>query len=214
MSKFENFSVTNGNNQFGDNNTQNNTTNHHHNNNHQNSNGDEILPIAIGALAGVAALIWWFFNHIDQVYYYLNILILTSVCFSLIAILILIFNSGVAKEDLFRFFGSIAFALGLFGLAMLSRNHAPNEIIQLSQQVKFMDFWERLSDHGKDMVVANFTSAIVIGISTLFAHLASVRQFAYSLANPNRVGFWYSTYTRCVHLKCVLLPRLSQFLAA
>ncbi len=129
-------------------------------------------------------------------YYYLNIFTLTSVCLSFIAILILIFNNGVAKEDLFPFFGSVVFALGLFGLAMLSRDHAPNEIIQLSQQVKFSAFWERVADHGKDMVVANFTSAIVIGISALFAHLASVRQFAYSLADSNRIGFWYTTYRR------------------
>lgn len=198
MSKFENVSVTSGKNQFGDNNTQNNTENHHHHH-HHNGNGkgsgeEEIIPVAIGAVAGLAALIWWFFNHIDQVYYYLNIITLSSATLSALALFIIISSGAIAKEDLFRVLGSVIFAVGLFGLAMLSRDHAPNEVIQLSHQTKFMDFWQSLTDHGKDLVISNFIAAIVIGMSGIIAHLTSLRQFSYSLAKPNRSGFWYGIY--------------------
>ncbi|EKO3541434.1 hypothetical protein K0L52_003234 [Vibrio fluvialis] len=197
MSKFENMTVNGGNNQFGDNNTQNNVTNnhhHHHNNGGQGSNGDELFPLAIGAVAGLAALIWWFFSHIDQVYYYLNILTLSSVVLSVAALLILIVSGAADKNDVFRFFGSAFFALGLFGLAMLSREHVPNDVIQLSQQTKFMEFWRGLTEHGKDLVVSNFVAAIAVALSAFIAHLASLRQFSYSLASPNAGGFWFGLY--------------------
>lgn len=197
MSKFENMTVNGGNNQFGDNNTQNNVTNnhHHHNTNVQSSNGDEIIPLVIGAAAGLAALIWWFFSHIDQVYYYLNILTISSVALSAAALIMLTFRRETVKEDVLRFFGSAFIALGLFGLSMLSREHAPNDVIQLSQQTTFTDFWRGLNGHGKDLVVHNFTAAIAIALAAFFAHLSSLRQFSYSLASPNGVGFWFRLYS-------------------
>lgn len=198
MSKFENFNVNGGNNQFGDNNTQNNITNnnhHHHHNNGNKGSGDEFIPIAIGAVAGLAALIWWFFSHIDQVYFYLNILIISSPGLSLLAVSVLLITGNITKFDIFRFLGCTFYALGLFGLAMLARNHAPSDVIQLSEQVKFMEFWRGLEDHEKDLVVANFLSAISIGIASLLVHLGSVRQLAYALAKPNRTGFFYSLYS-------------------
>ena len=202
MSKFENMTVNGGNNQFGDNNTQNNVTNnHHHNNGGQGSNGDEVIPLAIGAVAGLAALIWWFFSHIDQVYYYLNILTLSSVTLSAIAFLILISSGATEKNDVFRFFGSAFFALGLFGLAMLAREHAPSDVIQLSQQTKFMEFWRGLTDYGKDLVVSNFVAAISVALSAFIAHLAALRQFSYSLASPNGTGFWFGLYSATSVLK-------------
>ncbi len=197
MSKFENLTVNGGSNQFGDNNTQNNVTNnhHHHHNNGQGSNGDEIVPLTIGAVAVLAALIWWFFSHIDQVYYYLNILTISSAALSAAALVTLIFRGETSKEDVLRFLGSIFIALGLFGLSMLSREHAPNDVIQLSQQTKFMDFWRGLNGHGKDLVVSNFAAAFAIALAALFAHLASLRQFSYSLASPNEKGFWFGLYS-------------------
>ena len=187
--------VNGGNNQFGDNNTQNNVTNnHHHLSNVQGSNGDEIIPLAFGAVAGLAALIWWFFSHIDQVYYYLNILTISSAALSATALAILIVRGEIAKEDILRFLGSAFIAMGLIGLSMLSREHAPNDVIKLSQQVKFMDFWRGLNGHGKDLVVSNFTAATAIALSAFFAHLASLRQFSYSLASPDEVGFWFRLY--------------------
>lgn len=196
LSKFENMTVNGGNNQFGDNNTQNNVTNnHHHHNNGQGSNGEEVIPLAIGAVAGLAALIWWFFSHIDQVYYYLNVLTISSAALSATALVTLIFRGETSKEDVLRFFGSVFIALGLFGLSMLSREHAPNDVIQLSQQTNFTDFWRGLNGHGKDLVVYNFTAAIVIALAAFFAHLASLRQLSYSLASPNEVGFWFGLYS-------------------
>jgi len=194
LSKFGHIDVNGGNNQFGDNNTQNNTTNHHHHNNGQGSNGDEGLPILIGVGIGLLALVWWFFNHINQVYHYLNILTLSSVALASIASLLLLISRTIEKEDVFRFIVSLFLAVGLFGLAMLSREHAPNEIIQLSQQTKFMAFWQGLTDYGKSLVISNFISAIAIYISAFVAHLASLRQFSYALANPNGSGFWFSIY--------------------
>lgn len=197
LSKFDNMTINGGNNQFGDNNTQNNVTNnhHHHHSNVQRSNGDEIIPLAIGAVAGLAALIWWFFSHIDQVYYYLNILTISSAALPTTALAILIVRGEIAKEDMLRFLGSVFIAMGLFGLSMLSREHAPNDVIKLSQQAKFMDFWRGLNGHGKDLVVSNFTAAIAIALSAFFAHLASLRQFSYSLASPDEVGFWFRLYS-------------------
>jgi hypothetical protein len=209
LSKFENFNVNGGNNQFGDNNTQNNVTNnnhHHHNDNSgKKDSGEEVIPIAIGAVAGLAALIWWFFSHIDQVYYYLNILTISSAGLSLLAIGVLLITRNVVKEDVFRFLGCIFYALGLLGLAMLARNHAPPDVIQLSEQVEFMEFWRGLTDHGKDLVVANFTSAISIGLAALMVHLGSIRQFTYSLVKPNRTGFFYRLYsiTTPFKMRCV-----------
>ena len=196
LSKLENMTVNGGNNQFGDNNTQNNVTNnnHHHHNNALGSNGDEVIPLAIGVVAGLAALIWWFFSHIDQVYYYLNIVTLSSAALSAAALIIIIGRGVTEKEDIFRFLGSTLFALGLLGLAMLSREHAPNDVVQLSQQTKFMEFWRGLTEHRKDLVVSNFVAAITIALSGFIAHLASLRQFSYSLSSPNGIGFWFGLY--------------------
>lgn len=208
MSKFEKFSVNGGSNQFGDNNTQNNVTNnthHHHSNNAGKGNGEEILPIAIGAVAGLAALIWWFFSHIDQIYFYLNIITISSAGLSFIAIGVLFISGSITKEDIFRFLGCAFYALGLFGLAMLARNHAPSDVIQLSEQVKFMDFWRGITNHGKNLVVANFVSALSIGIAAFVVHLGSVRQFAYSLAKPNRTGFFYGLYSTTTPFKMRLV---------
>jgi len=174
LSKFGHIDVNGGNNQFGDNNTQNNTTNHHHHNNGQGSNGDEGLPILIGVGIGLLALVWWFFNHINQVYHYLNILTLSSVALASIASLLLLISRTIEKEDVFRFIVSL--------------------FIQLSQQTKFMAFWQGLTDYGKSLVISNFISAIAIYISAFVAHLASLRQFSYALANPNGSGFWFSIY--------------------
>jgi len=199
LSKFESFNVNGGNNQFGDNNTQNNVTNnthhHHDNNNGKKDSGEDILPIVIGAVAGLAALIWWFFSHIDQVYFYLNILTISSAGLSLLAIGVLLITRNITKEDIFRFLGCVLYAVGLFGLAMLARSHAPSDVIQLSEQVKFMEFWQGLTDPGNDLVVANFLSAISIGIAALMVHFGSIRQFAYSLARANRTGFFYGVYS-------------------
>lgn len=189
--------VNGGNNQFGDNNTQNNVTNnhhHHHNNNGQGSKGDEAIPLAISAVAGLAALIWWFFSHIDQVYFYLNILTLSSVALSAVALIIIVGSGATEKEDVIRFFGSAFFAIGLFGLAMLSREHAPNDVVQLSQHTKFTEFWRGLTEHGKNLVVSNFIAALAIALSAFVAHLASLRQLSYSLANPRGIGFWFGLY--------------------
>lgn len=197
MSKFDKIEVRGGNNQFGDNNTQNNVinNNHHHNNSAKNNSGDEIIPIIIGSAAGLAALVWWFFSHIDQVYYYLNILTLSSGTLSFFAAFILFLSGSLTKEDVLRFASSTLYALGLFGLALLARHHAPPDVIQLSEQVKFMGFWQGLTDHGKDLVVVNFLAAIVVGIAALFVHLGAIRQFTYSLARPDRTGFFYELFS-------------------
>lgn len=194
--------VNGGSNQFGDNNNQNNVTNnHHHHNNGQGSKGDEVIPLAIGAVAGLAVLIWWFFSHIDQVYFYLNILTLSSATLSAVALAIVVGSGASEKEDVIRFFGSVLFAIGLFGLAMLSREHAPNDVIQLSQHTKFTEFWRGLTEHGKNLVVSNFIAALAIALSALIAHLASLRQFSYSLANPRGIGFWFGLYKTMGALK-------------
>lgn len=197
MSKFDNMTVNSGNNQFGDNNTQNNVTNnhhHHHDNNVQGSNGDEAISLAVGVVAGLAALIWWFFGHIDQVYYYLNILTSSSVALSAAALAIVIGSGVTEKEDVFRFFGSVLFAISLFGLAILSREYAPSDVVQLSQRTTFTEFWNGLTDYGKNLVVSNTIAAFSITLSAFVAHLASLRQFSYSLANPSGAGFWFGLY--------------------
>jgi hypothetical protein len=202
LSKFEYFKVNGGSNQFGDNNTQNNVTNnhhhhhHHHNNNNtsQGSKGDEAIPLAIGAVAGLAAIIWWFFGHIDQIYFYLNIITLSSVIFSAVALVIIVWSGATEKEDVIRFLSSVLFAIGLFGLAILSREHAPDDVIQLSQHTKFSEFWRGLTEYGKNLVVSNFIAALAIMLSAFVAHLASLRQFSYSLANPHGIGFWFNLY--------------------
>ncbi|MCY1389459.1 hypothetical protein D3C76_550630 [compost metagenome] len=197
MNKFENFNVNGGNNQLGNNNTQNNVTNnnHHHHNNENKGGGEETIPIAIGAVVGLAALIWWFFSHIDQVYFYLNIIIISSPGLSLLAASVLLITSNITQDDIFRFLGCIFYALGLLGLAMLARNHAPSDVIQLSEQVKFMEFWRGLESHEKNLVLANFLSTISIGIAALVVHLGSIRQLAYALAKPSRTGFFYELYS-------------------
>lgn len=197
LSKFENMPINDGNNQFGDNNTQNNIINnhyYHHNNNGPSPNGDDAIPLVIAAVFGVAILVWWFFGHIDQVYYILNIMTLSSAALSAFALVIIIVSGEFEIEDVLRFFGSVLFALGLFGLAVLSREHAPNDVVQLSQHTKFTEFWSGLTDYGKNIVVANFVAALAIAMSAFVAHLASLRQFSYSLANPRGVGFWFGLY--------------------
>jgi hypothetical protein len=204
LSKFRDIDIEGDGNIVGDNNTQNNTTNkttnkttnnHHHNNDpKKNSDGSEIVAIGIGAVIGFGALIWWFFNNIDQVYYYLNIATLSSPALALLAIIILLFSGSNTGQDLLRFFGSLVLAVGLFGLSILARDHAPQEIIQFSSQVEFREFWEGLNDKDEHLVISNFVAALLIGLSAIIAHLVSLRQAAYAIANPNRVGFWYGLY--------------------
>lgn len=197
LSKFRDVEIKGDGNIVGDNNTQNNTTNNHHHHNNvpkKNSDGSEIIPIGVGAVIGFGALIWWFFNNIDQVYYYLNIATLSSPALALLAIVILFFSGSNTGQDLLRFFGSLVLAVGLFGLSLLARDHAPQEIIQFSSQVEFTDFWEGLNDKGEHLVISNFVAALLIALSAIIAHLVSLRQAAYAMANPNRVGFWYGLY--------------------
>lgn len=198
MSKFKDLNVVGGPNQFGDNGVQNNTTthNHYHRNGSQSSEGEGFFAAAAGLLVGLAVIIWWFFSHIDQVYYYLNILSLSSGALSLVAVLILMLTGTIAEEDIIRFLCSVFVAVSLFGLAIVSREHAPDEVIRLSQQVKIKEFWGGLNALGKDIVIANFISAAAIGVSAIFSHLGSFRQFAYSMANQAGAGFWYSVYTK------------------
>lgn len=80
MSKFEKFVVKSGNNQFGDNNIQNNITNNTINNKVRESTDSS--GAIFGFIAGTAGLIWLFFNNIDQVYYYLKVLILFHFIFN------------------------------------------------------------------------------------------------------------------------------------
>lgn len=193
MSKFEKFDVKNGNNQFGDNNTQNNITNNTVNN--KVSKDTDSSGVIIGAITGMAGLTWFFFSHINQIYHYLNIVILSSFLFSIGAFFILVLTTSVTRTDIFRVFASTFLAISLYGLALLARNHAPNEIIQFAHQApSFMDFWKKLTDIGRKVVVENFISALFICISTFLALLGSFRQFAYSVANSNRTGWWYNIY--------------------
>ncbi|KCY45074.1 hypothetical protein J715_4397 [Acinetobacter baumannii 1571545] len=132
MSKFEKFDVKNGNNQFGDNNTQNNITNNTVNN--KVSKDTDSSGVIIGAITGMAGLTWFFFSHINQIYHYLNIVILSSFLFSIGAFFILVLTTSVTRTDIFRVFASTFLAISLYGLALLARNHAPNEIIQFAHQ--------------------------------------------------------------------------------
>ncbi|WP_338803105.1 hypothetical protein WDV76_12150 [Xenorhabdus griffiniae] len=197
MSKFEHINVSGNNNQFGNNNVQNNTVNNNNNYNRNNNDKDEENAPALifSAVAGAVAIIWWFFNNIERIYYYLNIITLSSAILSFFSLCILIFNEQIKKEDFFRFFGSVISSVGLFLLAIFAYNHAPNDIIQLSQKVKLIDFWKSLTEHGRNIALANFISSIIIAISAIFSHLSSLRQFAYSLSNANRTGLWYRVYS-------------------
>ncbi|ELH0900803.1 hypothetical protein Q9891_003345 [Vibrio cholerae] len=205
MSKFDSIVINGGNNQFGDHNTQHNVTNNHHHHTHntggEDSNGGDALSIGIGVLAGFAALTWLFFAHINQVYFYLNLASLSSGVLSIFAIGILVLTREVERMDVCRLLGSILLAVGLFGLSVLSREHANEDIISLSQNTKFMDFWRSLTDYGKDLVISNFVSAIAIGFAVFIAHLAALRQFSYALADSNGTGFWFNLYTRMNRFK-------------
>lgn len=198
MSKFEKFVVKSGNNQFGDNNTQNNITNNTINNKVK-EDADSSGAI-IGIVAGTAGLIWLFFSNIDQVYHYLNILILFSFLLSISAFIILLITTNVTKTDFIRVISSTLLAISLYGLSLMARNHAPDVIIQFAHQTtSFMDFWKQLTDMGKKVVVTNFMSAILIGNAALLALFGSFRQFAYSIANSNRAGWWYNIYNSMSH---------------
>ncbi|WP_336004087.1 hypothetical protein ACEN3H_01180 [Acinetobacter lactucae] len=193
MSKFEKFVVKSGNNQFGDNNIQNNITNNTINNKARESTDSS--GAIFGFITGIAGVIWFFFNHINQIYHYLNIVILSSLLFSIGAFFILLLTRSVFKTDIFRVMASILVAISLYGLALLARSHAPNEIIQLAHQApSLMEFWKQLTDIGRKIVVENFISAVFICIASFLALLGSFRQFAYSIANSNRTGWWYNIY--------------------
>ncbi|MDC4540368.1 hypothetical protein R4529_05885 [Acinetobacter baumannii] len=198
MSKFEKFVIKSGNNQFGDNNIQNNITNNTINNKVRESTDSS--GAVFGFIAGTAGLIWLFFNNIDQVYYYLKVLILFSFLFSIGSCIILLLTTGVTKTDIIRVISSTVLAISLYGLALITRTHAPDEIVQLAHQTSsFMDFWKQLTDIGKKVVVTNFMSAILIGNAALLALFGSFRQFAYSIANSNRTGWWYNIYHSMSH---------------
>ncbi|MDE9544558.1 hypothetical protein [Xenorhabdus bovienii] len=196
MSQFEHINISGNNNQFGDNNVQHNTINNNNNNGNNNNKDEENAPtLLFGVAVGSAAIVWWFFNNIEKIYYYLNIITLSSAILSFLSLCVLIFNEQIKKEDFFRFLGSVISAVGLFALAIFAYNHAPSDIIQLSQKTKLIDFWKNLTEYGKNVALSNFISSIIIAISAIFAHFSSLRQFAYSLSNTNRTGLWYSIYS-------------------
>jgi hypothetical protein len=208
LSKFKDVKVRGNGNQFGNNNTQNNSTtnnttnnHHHHDKKKKATDGSEAMIIIFATGAGFLVLLWWFFQNIDQVYDILNIVTLTSPALAVLSIVILLFSGALEANDIFRFLSSIVLALGLFGLAIMAKEYAPDEIIQLSHQSDAWEFWDGLNDHGKNLVLLNFGSALFIAFSALATHLISFRQLAYSLASKNCIGFWYRIYESSKLLK-------------
>lgn len=194
MSKFKNTVVIGNGSQFGDNNTQNNIENHHHHHDKKSKNSDSEIPIGIALVVAFAVATWWFFSHINEVFYYLNILSISSAGLSVLSIIILALNNEVSWKDAVRFFTSSAFAIALFLLAIMTRNYAPDDIIQLSQQFSPREFWSRLNDHGQNIAMFTFMSAFCVGLASLFNHIGSLRQLIYSLANSEGKGFFFNVY--------------------
>ena len=197
MSKFRNVGILGDGNIVGSNNHQNTNTvnNHYHNRSPRNSCSDDALAGIIGFAIILGGLVWWFFNHIDQAYYYLGIAVATSPLLATAGLCLLLMTNQIENADGYNFLGSAISMIVLLYLVLMARNHAPIEVIQMASETKVLDFWGRLSDHGKTIVTINFSSAVLLLIATITAHMASFRQFAYAMAHPEGKGLWYSIYT-------------------
>ncbi len=201
MSKFKDTKVNGNGNQFGDNNTLSHVTNHHHHNDgggstRNNKKEEDALGVSLGLLFGVAALVWLFFSHLDQIYFYLQIITLSSAIPAIAAVLVMHARQELDNIDMARFGGSVLLMVGLFGLLVLADNHASREIAAFAQQVGVMDFYQGLTEHGKELAVMNFVAALLLGVAAVCAHLGGFRQLIYALADANQTGFWYRLYQR------------------
>lgn len=216
MSKFGNVVVNGGNNQLGDHGTQHNVTNnnhhHHHSGGGNSGDGDNGWPGILLVVAAVAGLIWWYFGHIDQVYYVLIYFSASSIGWSACAWVILTIKNEIVGMDSARFIGSIGLALLLLGISIVARNHAPAEIIEFSRDTKIIDFWKGLTEEGRNVAVFNFIAGLSIGVAALVAHFGSFRQLAYAAASSTRRGVWYSIYSSTELFKMRIVLVFSLFL--
>jgi hypothetical protein len=194
LSKFKNTLVIGNGSQFGDNNTQNNIENHHHHGENNSKKTDDAIPIFFVSIIAFAAAVWWFFLHIEQVFYYLNIVSISSMGFSFLSIPILALKNEISWKDGVRFITSVIFAIALFCFAIMARNYAPDDIIQLSQQVSARGFWSQLNEHGQNIAFCNFLSAFCVALASIFNHFGSLRQFIYSVSNSEGKGFFFNVY--------------------
>ncbi len=148
----------------------------------------------MAAAIAVAGMIWWYFNHIDQIYSALCYLSVSSFAGSAIAWMLLSFKNERASIDSGRLLGSFSLAMLLLGLSLLTRNHAPADIIEFSRGTKIMEFWKGLTDVGKNNAVFNFVAGLSIVVAALAAHFGSLRQLAYAAADSTGSGMWYGLY--------------------
>ena len=191
MSKYRNVKIKGNGNRVGDTTT---VTNNYYNQPNRGSDGNEIIGIGLGLVVLLAAVVWFFFNHIDQVYFYLRVGAVTSPILAILAIVIF-WKSGYLEEiDLIGTTSSIAMCAVLVLLSEMTRQNISDEIIQLALRTDVLSFWDRLSDYGKKNVAAHFLSAILLTFAIFVTHLFSLRQLSESAGNPDGLGFWYGLY--------------------
>ncbi|WP_175927236.1 hypothetical protein [Burkholderia cepacia] len=191
MSNFDNTSVSvNGKgNHVGDkvNVTNKVTNNNSHNHNHnyvtnmyreppRNGGGtDGELPAAVlfGALA-----VWQFFRHYEQLMSAMQHAIALAVLPSVIAAVIAYIRDKDTQPATMSSVPAIVFALvGSLMLHLIGEN-IPKPIADLAASGSLTEFWGRLTEYGRQVVVQNSAAIVLVLVATVSNAIAGLRTFA------------------------------------
>jgi hypothetical protein len=163
------------------------TNNNSHNHNHnyvtnmyreppRNGGGtDSELPAAVlfGALA-----VWQFFRHYEQLMSAMQHAIALAVLPSLIAAVIAYIRDRDTQPATMSSFPAIAFALAGYLMLQLIGENIPKPIEDLAANGSLIEFWRRLTEYGRQVVVQNSAAIVFVLVATVSNAHAGLRAFA------------------------------------
>jgi len=165
--------------------TNNNSHNHNHNHNYvtnmyreppRNGGGaDSELPAAVlfGALA-----VWQFFRHYEQLMSAMQHAIALAVLPSLIAAVIAYTRDRDTQPATMSSFPAIVFAFAGYLTLQLIGQNIPKPIEDLAANGSLIEFWQRLTEFGRHVVVQNSAAIVFVLVATVSNALSGLRAFA------------------------------------
>lgn len=132
------------------------------------------------------------FQYFEQLSFILIDISIASLILNIIGYFILYSRKEVESRDQVYCFISIFFVvLTVFSIYML-KELLPQELISIVlNNSSIISLLKNLSGVGQSMMFATCLSILILFFCVLINLWISMKQFSYSLANSNRIGFWY-----------------------